>query len=51
MPGPASATSIMCKRGLRIRCATTGTGLAQPNTGAPLTASTSGKAIVPIGST
>jgi hypothetical protein len=51
MPGPASATSIMCSRGLRMLAATTGTGLAQPNTGAPLIASTSGNATVPMGST
>src|SRR4051812_31041907 len=51
MPGPASATRIMWTRGLRIRRATTGTGFAQPNTGAPLTARNSGRTTVPIGST
>ena len=41
----------MCTRGLRSRRAITGTGLAQPKTGAPLTARISGSAIVPTGST
>ena len=30
MPGPASATSTMSRRGLRSRAQLTGTGLAQP---------------------
>ena len=51
MPGPASATATMPQRGLRRRCATTGTGFAHPNTGAPAMARPSGRISVPSGST
>jgi hypothetical protein len=51
VPGPAAATAIIPSRGLSSRCFFTGTGLAQPNTGAPASASRPGRITVPNGST
>ena len=48
--GPASATVIIARRGLRRTLVSTGTGLAQPNKGNPSANSDPGISSVPTGS-
>jgi len=48
--GPASATKIIARRGLRSALVATGTAFAQPNSGAPTASSSTGTNTVPMGS-
>jgi hypothetical protein len=48
--GPASATRIIARRGLRSTLVSTGTGFAQPNNGNPSASNDPGIRTVPIGS-
>ena len=48
--GPARATSIIARRGLRSTLVATGTGFAHPNKGPPTASSKPGTSTVPMGS-
>ena len=51
LPGPAAATQIMSRRGLRRRPKSIGTGFAYPNrNGARMSSSNAGRTMVPKGS-